>query len=315
MPDLFFTSSPDWGTYVVLYFFVGGIAGGTLFLAGLLHLAGKPVDRPAVRAGYAVALAGAILSGIFLTLDLTKPGRFWHMLFQSNTGAPMLKSWVPMSVGAWGLLGFGAVAFFAALGALGETRPDRWRRAASLSRGFPGVLLAVLACGFGLFLAGYTGVLLAVTNRPIWADSHWLGALFLISGVSTGIATLLLLRRRTGQGLATTEWLVRLDRRLLWLELAALAVFLWSLRAVLDLWVGWTGAVLMLGVVGAGIITPLALEWRTVPPAGSGPERTAGIERVTRAAVLVLVGGLLLRIAVVAVSSGVYASGAGVAGR
>ena len=43
---------------------------------------------------------------------------------------------------------------------------------------------------FGLFLAGYTGVLLAVTNRPIWADSTLLGLLFLVSGASTGAAAL-----------------------------------------------------------------------------------------------------------------------------
>jgi len=305
MPDVFFTSSPHWGAYIVLYFFVGGIAGGTLFLAGLLHLSGKPEDRPAVRAGYGVALAGALLSGLLLTLDLTKPSRFWHMLFQSNTGAPLLKSWVPMSVGAWALLGFAAVALLAGLGALGEVRPDRWKRAAFLARGLPGGILAVLACGLGLFLAGYTGVLLAVTSRPGWAESNLLGALFLLSGVSTGIATLLLLRRRTGQLPITTDWLVRLDRRLLWLELVALATFLWSLRPVLDLWVGWAGAVLALGVVGAGIIAPLLLELRSTTRTG----------QISRAAVLVLVGGFLLRVAVVAVSSGVYSSGAGVAGR
>ena len=305
MPDVFFTSSPHWGAYIVLYFFVGGIAGGTLFLAGLLHLSGKPEDRPAVRAGYGVALAGALLSGLLLTLDLTKPSRFWHMLFQSNTGAPLLKSWVPMSVGAWALLGFAAVALLAGLGALGEVRPDRWKRAAFLARGLPGGILAVLACGLGLFLAGYTGVLLAVTSRPVWAESNLVGALFLLSGVSTGIATLLLLRRRTGQLPITTDWLVRLDRRLLWLELVALATFLWSLRPVLDLWVGWAGAVLALGVVGAGIIAPLLLELRSTTRTG----------QISRAAVLVLVGGFLLRVAVVAVSSGVYSSGAGVAGR
>ena len=305
MSDVFFTSSPHWGAYIVLYFFVGGIAGGALFLAGLLHLSGKPEDRPAVRAGYGVALAGALLSGLLLTLDLTKPLRFWHMLFQSNTGTPLLKSWVPMSVGAWALLAFSAVALLAWLGALGEVRPDRWKRTAFLARGLPGGVLAVLACGLGLFLAGYTGVLLAVTSRPVWAETNLLGALFLLSSVSTGIATLLLLRRRTGQLPITTDWLVRLDRRLLWLELIALAAFLWSLRPVLSLWVGWAGAVLALGVVGAGIIAPLTLERRSTP----------ATRRISRAAVLVLVGGLLLRVAVVAVSSGVYSSGAGVAGR
>ena len=55
------------------------------------------------------------------------------------------------------------------------------------------MVIAVLGSIFGLFIAGYTGVLLAVTNRPIWADSTLLGLLFLISGASTGAAALILL--------------------------------------------------------------------------------------------------------------------------
>src|SRR2546429_115904 len=58
---------------------------------------------------------------------------------------------------------------------------------------------------FGIFIAGYTGGLLSVTNRPIWADSPWLGALFLASGGSAGAAALIPLaapRGAAGQALA-----------------------------------------------------------------------------------------------------------------
>ena len=38
--------------------------------------------------------------------------------------------------------------------------------------------------GFGFFLGSYTGVLLSVSNQPIWSDTHLLGALFLASAAS-----------------------------------------------------------------------------------------------------------------------------------
>ena len=42
----------------------------------------------------------------------------------------------------------------------------------------------------GLFVAGYTGVLLAVSNQPVWSDTWALGGLFLASGL-TGSAALI----------------------------------------------------------------------------------------------------------------------------
>src|SRR6266540_1045982 len=121
---------------------------------------------------------GAIISGALLTLDLGRPLRFWHMLFQSeHFPSLMFKSWSPISFGAWAILLFGACAALS----WWEERRDR-----------PPSLVAKLVAGlgglFGFFVAGYTGVLLSVTNRPIWADSPWLGALFLASGASTGAA-------------------------------------------------------------------------------------------------------------------------------
>src|SRR5262245_764667 len=40
MSDTFFTAAPHWRWLIVLYFFIGGIAGGSFFLAALLHLYG-----------------------------------------------------------------------------------------------------------------------------------------------------------------------------------------------------------------------------------------------------------------------------------
>jgi formate-dependent nitrite reductase membrane component NrfD len=169
------------------------------------------------------------------------------------------------------------------------------------------VVIAVLGSIFGLFIAGYTGVLLAVTNRPIWADSQLLGLLFLVSGASTGAAALILLAvwRRVGHP-ASIDWLAGFDRKILLLELLVLILFVASLGSVARVLLGWWGVLLLLGVVGLGIVAPLLLERR---PGLHPPPHLA------RAASLVLLGGFLLR-AVVLLSSGeVHVLGSGVTGR
>ncbi|HEX5963626.1 MAG TPA: NrfD/PsrC family molybdoenzyme membrane anchor subunit [Gemmatimonadales bacterium] len=308
MPDTFFTASPHWTWWIILYFFVGGIAGSAFFLAALLHLFGRPADRPLVRLGYYVAFVGAIISGFLLTVDLPRPLRFWHMVIQNHTGEPMFKPWVPMSVGVWGLLFFGLFSFLATLAALSEER-ERPRLLHSppvrlLRRRGASTVIAVVGSVFGLFIAGYTGVLLAVTNRPIWADSTLLGLLFLVSGASTGAAALRLLAtwRRTGHP-ASIGWLAWFDRNVLVLELLVLIVFLVSLGSVARVFLSWWGALLVVGVVGAGILIPLLLErgHRLHPP-----------RQLVRSASLVLLGGFLLRVVVLLASNQINVIGAGV---
>jgi formate-dependent nitrite reductase membrane component NrfD len=314
MSDTFFTASPHWGWLIILYFFIGGIAGTAFFLASLLHLSAPPTrgpaDRALIRLGYYIAFLGAVLSGIVLTLDLTRPLRFWHMLIQNHTGLPIFKAWVPMSVGVWGLLLFGLFAFLAALASLAEERqnirllqsaPIRFLRQRGAS-----LVIAILGSIFGLFLAGYTGVLLAVTNRPIWADSIWVGLLFLVSAASTGAATMILLSawRRLGHP-ASIRWLSWFDQRVLVLELLVLIVFLISLGSVAQVFLGWWGLLLLVGVVGIGIVVPLVLHRRH----GAG-----SLRHQARTAMLVLLGGLLLRVVVVLFSEQIQVLGSGVVG-
>src|SRR2546426_7534166 len=121
MSDTFFSGAPHWAWLIILYFFVGGIAGGACLLAAVVDWFGGPEDRPVVRTGYNVAAWGAILSAALLTIDLGRPLRFWHMLFQSaNVPALMFKAWSPISVGAWALLLFGLFAVLSALGGMAE---------------------------------------------------------------------------------------------------------------------------------------------------------------------------------------------------
>ena len=309
MPDTFFTAPAEWTWYIIPYFYIGGIAGGSFFIASMLYLFGRPEDRPVVRLGYYVALAGAMLSGPLLILDLGKPLRFWHMMLESETLQPMIKYWSPMSVGVWGLLIFSACALAASLGAATEERRFPWEPAGNLVRGTLGAIVAIVGGLAGFFLAGYTGVLLAVTNRPVWADSSWLGVLFLVSAASTAAAALILLSRseRLGcrAGAGTLDFLERFDRGALVLELVVLVVFVASLGAVGKIFLGWWGLLLVLGVLVAGILVPLAIGMGRLPRVRN---------RLATSAALVLFGGLMLRTVVLLSSEHVRVEGTRVLG-
>jgi protein NrfD len=300
-PDTFFTTPPEWRWWIILYFFIGGIAGGAFFLASILYLLGRPADRPLVRLGYYVAFIGAVLSGLLLILDLHRPLRFWHMLIESNTGQPMFKSWTPMSVGSWGLLVFGLFATLAAISAAREEGRVGWGPAALVGRGFRTVV-AIVGGFFAFFLAGYTGVLLSVSNRPVWADSPMLGMLFLFSAGSTAAATLILLARRrdTVVDSASVGRLAEFDKWALVLELVALILFLATLGAAAKVFLSAWGVILLLGVIGLGILLPLAIGLGWVKRWSGRPAMAAG---------LVLVGGFLLRVVTLLSSEAVTVAG------
>ena len=301
--DTFFSAPPHFRWLIILYFFVGGISGGALLVASLLRLFGAPEDRHFIRLGVYISFVGCVVSGVLLIVDLGVPLRFWHMLVQNNTGRPMFKWWSPMSVGAWGLLVFGFFSFLATLRALWDDRRLTWSTLEYLDRAPVSLFGAIGGMIGGLFLAGYTGVLLSVTNRPIWADSEWLGLLFLLSGISTAVAAMLLAARWQNVRIASTEArLKRFDRIALILELIVLVLFVISLGAVARAFLNMWGVLLVLGVIGAGILMPLRL----------GSVRTSAPPRdnVPAAATLVLFGGLVLRIVVLLGSEQVHVAGA-----
>jgi protein NrfD len=284
---------PNWGFWIVLYFFVGGVTGGVYFAAAFLDLFGDNNDRAAVRLGHLLAFPLIILSAVFLIVDLGQPLRFWHMLFESERfPQPILKPYSPMSLGSSILFVFGTVSFLSFVdAALGKSR---WLH----SPGNPiGKVLSVLGALAGLALAGYTGVLLNVTNEPVWGNSPWISALFLFSGISTGIAALMLLARRVPR--TTFEKLSEADNYLMLFELITLVVFLATLGAVGARFIFGTPALILFAIVIIlGLLVPLMLHLR---PTLAGGLRTAS----ALSAVLVLIGGFVLRWAVLAGPQGV----------
>ncbi len=157
---------PVWTWEVPLYFWFGGIASGSAFVALACDLAG---DEESAAVARKVALAALAPSPVLLILDLGRPERFVNML-------RIFKTRSPMSMGAWALTAFGNLAA-AAVGAdlLGRRREARALGAANAL--------------VGGYLGSYTGVLLAATAVPVWARSRlFLGPIFVSTATATGAA-------------------------------------------------------------------------------------------------------------------------------
>jgi len=214
-----------WHAEIPLYLFLGGVVAGLLVLLGLDAWRRPQAER---SQGYALLpwLAPVLLSlgMLFLWLDLENR---WNVLRFYLVFRPAS----PMSWGAWILLLIYPASLLFALARLApelaaslgsRSRLLAWvpRLAAWARARLQPIALVTAASGVGLGV--YTGVLLgALGARPLW-NSAVLGPLFLVSGLSTGAAFMLLYR------LADVErrTLGRIDMLLIVAELALIALWL-----------------------------------------------------------------------------------------
>jgi formate-dependent nitrite reductase membrane component NrfD len=247
-----FAGPPHWEWFILGYFFLAGLTGGSYAIATMLRLWGQPADEAAGRLGFYIAFAAVILCPILLTVDLGQPVRFWHMMANTTPGTSALnfKYWSPMSVGVWALLVYGVFATVSFLEVLIKDGVVRNSAAAGLAGMLDspfGRAFNVFGSVLGLFIASYTGVLLSVSNQPIWSDTWSLGGLFLASGLSGSAALITLLAVRRPEAAVTEEHLWRADGYFAFVELALIAVFLVTLT--------------MAGTVGRALQLPWTLLW------------------------------------------------------
>jgi len=261
---------PHWELMIVWYFFLGGIAGGAYFTAAIADNFGGARDRGVARAGYLLSLPLVAVCGLLLIADLGVPTRFLNMM-------RTLKVWDPMSIGAWIVGAFGLFTFVSSVLSLSSS-PSH----AALRR-----KIGLVGIFFGFFLASYTGVLLSNSAMPFWRDARLMGALFLASGASTGIAAITLVLFLTG-GSAGESWgkLKHADRYSMLVELLLLAALIAALGAAArPLISGHFATLFWGGLIGLGLLLPLALDLLGTRARALG----------ALAAALVLIGGFVLR--------------------
>ncbi len=288
-----------WGWEIPVYLFLGGMAAGTMILGAIAALR-RPERSPAMRwlAFAAPALVSVGMGALFL--DLAFKLHVWRFYLA-------LKPASPMSWGAWILVVVYPVTLIFALGGLDEAQAEK---AAALAGrfGLGGLTrtsrryalarlprLAWLNLGTGVALGVYTGILLGTLGaRALWS-SELLGPLFLVSGLSTGAAFMLLF------GITSEEkgFVLRWD--LLAIGLEALLLVLFFVGLLTGGADGKAAARLLLGgrftaefwslVVIAGLLLPLGLE---------ALEKRLRLRATVVYPVLVLLGGLSLRLVLVA---------------
>lgn len=259
-----------WGWLVVLYFFLGGIAGGSFTIASLATLRG---ERAVARMAHYVGMAALLPSPALLILDLGRPERFLNML-------RIIKLRSPLSLGSWALTGLGvagggAVALQILSDLAGRPVLPTLQRA-----------VAILTIPFSLFLTGYTGVLLAATNVPLWARNYLLlGPTFVASAFSTTLAAFTLLAGEHEE----SERVARAEVICVAAEISFLAAGLTRLgRLGRPLTAGTWGMVFWPVTVVAGLLVPLVLDVLAWRDRGSITTRRVG-------AALTLLGGFSLR--------------------
>jgi formate-dependent nitrite reductase membrane component NrfD len=215
------------------------------------------------------------------------------MVLESKTLQPVFKPWSPMSLGSFLLFFFGGVSFITFVDMLisrGSFRLGPWRSDQTIHGSVLGRLLTAIGAVLAFAFGAYSGVLLAVSNLPGWGDSTLIGALYVATAAMTGAAALVLIQSLRGQVDADVVALQRTNAVFIVWWLIVLAAFVATLgegaRFILR---GGPLIAMILAVVAGGLV-PLALHVMNRRPLAAA---------TPLAAALVLVGGLLLRYAVV----------------
>src|SRR5256714_13969575 len=281
-----------WKWEIVLYFFLGGLAGGSYLAASLADLLGSPRrDAPLVRAGRYLSFACIIVSPILLIKDLGRPERFLHML-------RVLKFRSPMSLGTWGLSLFGMFCGLTAAHQMAKDGFLNWLPVfPRLFKALPVKIIESIGSFFGLFVASYTGVLLSSTAVPVWARArHILGPLFLTSGISSGLSALSFILSLGRNPEDTLDRVERAELITLTTELGLISALPPTLGPLSKpVFKGRLGLLFNVGTIGGGVGVPLVfrLPWKFV---GKPTPRAANIG----ASLLVVVGGLVIRYVLIA---------------
>lgn len=279
-----------WLWFVPADLFLAGLVSGILIFSTFLTLHGRREDFPAaVRKAPLIApfLLGIAL--FFLFLDLSHKLYFWRLYTTIRLESPM--SW-----GSWTYLLITPISVIWAAIHLKEVFP-RWNWKYSWLESLINKItnyrnvLAIIILLLALTLGMYTGILLSAFNaRPLW-NSAILGPLFLVSGLATASAVVLLTKPGDHEKKRFTQlMLIFLGIQILLLVhmimgyLAGTKVHIEAAKMVLG---GEYTTVFWVFVVGFGLISPAILQiinlknWKI---------------HVAIPSLLVLLGGLLLRL-------------------
>jgi protein NrfD len=261
-----------WGWEIPVYLFLGGMAAGLMILTALLQRSGGSRSAAARWLPFlAPALVSVGMAALFL--DLSHKLYVWRFYLAFRWTSPM--SW-----GAWILVVVYPVTILQGLASVDEEQAARigdWLLKLDRTDGLAGKVarlrkwarererkIGVAAIATGIGLGVYTGILLSTLGaRALWG-SALLGPLFLVSGLSTGAAAMMLFRVTEEERHALARWdlaAIGVEALLLALLLIGLSTGGAGARSAAALLLGgsYTGPFWAL-VVAAGLAVPALLE-------------------------------------------------------
>lgn len=183
-----------WHWQIPIYLFLGGLAAGILVFASVFYLMGKEEKMSATVKKAPMLVPFVLTIGLFmLFLDLKHKLYFWQLYTTIRLESPM--GW-----GSWVLMIIMPLSILWSASYVSEIFPN-WDWKYKSLKTFEAWLIKnrkFIAWPMGIYaviLGIYTGILLSAFNaRPLWNTSI-LGPLFLVSGMSTGAATIILMSK------------------------------------------------------------------------------------------------------------------------
>lgn len=252
-----------WHWHIPTYLFLGGLAAGILFFAALFTILKKEDKYPtAVKIAPHIVPYLLILGLTALFFDLKHKAYFWRLYTTIRLESPM--SW-----GAWVLMFITPLSFIWSAIHIKNIFP-KWdwkiQVLTDLEAYFAKnkITLAWTILILSVILGIYTGILFSAFNaRPLWNTSI-LGPLFLVSGLSTGAAAILLMAKTPDE----KKQFAKIDLMLIGIELFLIVHmfmgFLASTQVQIDAAKLFLGgpytAVFWIFVVGFGMLLPALLE-------------------------------------------------------
>lgn len=282
-----------WHFPISLYLFLGGMAAGIIFFASLFTVLGKEKQvQTAIKPAMIIVLFALSIGLIALFYDLTHKLYVWRLYTTIRIESPM--SW-----GAWVLLFITIGSFLWVFSYFSELFP-KWPLTIKWLKKLEQYLvenrkqLALLLLPLSLILGIYTGILLSAFNaRPLWNNAI-LGPLFLVSGLSTGAACIILFSKDH----AERKLFSKIDLALIVIELALIVHMLMGMYAgsavqleALDILIrGEYTVMFFVFVIILGLIFPAILE---------SIELMGFKVPVAIPALLILIGGLIFRMVMI----------------
>ena len=190
-----------WGAYIVNFVFFVGLSAGGITVSGLVHALKMDRFRAVARIAEVVAIACILMAGIFISLDVGRPDRLWHLVRYGRLQSPLI--WDVIIINSYLLMAL-ALGYFSTradivkcmralpsrawlyrLLALGyvDDSPEALRRDATILR-----VLAFVSIPAAVLLHSVTAWIMGLTKATPGWHTALLAPVFVGSALASGLA-------------------------------------------------------------------------------------------------------------------------------